>query len=129
MIKLSHQRSHPPKKKWKHTIRDEDDDEAEEEPLVPVPSYKGKEKVESKEDSEDVLAYIDVELQAAAEKVTQTPATKKRLLDIIAEITAEEAAAVKYASSPTLQPPAKSPSTTTKTTSKRREPPLEVLQH
>ena len=66
----------PPKKMRKHTIGDEDVDEAGEEPPVTVLSRKGKEKVESEEDSEDVSADINAELEAAAERVTQTPITK-----------------------------------------------------
>lgn len=63
---------------------------------------------------------IDAKLEAAAERVAQTLAAMKRLLDIIAKITREEVTIAKSPSTTTLQPPAKSPSTTTKTTSKHR---------
>lgn len=50
----------PPKRRRKHTIGDKYNDKPEEEP--PVPSHKGKKKVKSEEDSEDVSAYIDAEI-------------------------------------------------------------------
>ena len=76
--------------------------------------------MKSEDDSEDVSVDIDAEFEATTKRVTQTPASKKHLLDIITKITTEEAAVVKSTSVETLQPPAKSPSITTKITSKRR---------
>ena len=58
--------------------------------------------MKSEEDYEDVSVDIDAELEAAAERVTQTPAIKKHILNIITKITIEEAAAVKSTSVATL---------------------------
>lgn len=86
----------PPKQRKKHIIGEEDD-ESEEEPLVPVLSWKGKEKIISSDELEEDAEYINAELEVAATKVTHTATKKKCLLYIIVEITGEGSAAAKSA--------------------------------
>lgn len=104
----------PTRGRRKHTIGDDDEDETEEDPPIPVLSIKGKEKILHDEDSEEWFEYIDTQLEAAAERVTRTPAARKNLLDNIAEITAEDATTAKSTRAAPLQLPAKSPSATNK---------------
>lgn len=110
----------PTRGRFKHTIGDDDEEETKEEPPIPIPSSKGKEKVLHDEDSEKCSEDIDAELEATTDKVTHTPTARKNLLEIITEITTEVVATAKSTPTAPLQPPAKSPSATIKTTSKRK---------
>ncbi|XP_024033547.1 uncharacterized protein LOC112095674 [Citrus clementina] len=77
--------------------------EAEEESEKELISRKGKEKIATPPASEDEAEQVDVELEAAATKVTRTPTEAKQLLDIIATITAEGHATNAPAPAPSQQ--------------------------
>ena len=72
-----------------HIIREEEDEELEDEPPIPILSRKGKEKLATPPASEDEMEQVEAELAAAATRVTYTPAEAKQLLDIIAAIIVE----------------------------------------
>lgn len=114
----------PPKRRQKHIIRAEEEEpenEQDVEPPVPIFSNKGKEQVLSDDNSEDDQEDLDVDIKAPDTQVTQTTAEKKNLLDIIAEITADEPAAAKHAPAATQQTPTKSSAVTLKGSSKCKE--------
>ena len=96
----------PSKTRKKHIIQEDEEKEPEEEPLIPVFSRKGKEKMATPPASRDEMEQVDAKLAAVATKVTPTPVEAKQLLDIIAAITAE--GQVADASTPT--PPQQTPS-------------------
>ena len=89
------------KTRKRHIIQEEEDDEPEEEPSIPVLTRQGKKKIATPPSFDDENEQVDAELEAAATRVTRTPAEAKQLLDVIAAIIAEGQAT----DAPTPTPP------------------------
>ena len=79
-----------PKTRKKYIIQEEEEEDLEEEPSIPVLASKGKDKGKVKmatsPASEDEMEQVDAELAAVVARVTPTPEQAKQLLAIIAAV-------------------------------------------
>ncbi|KAH9763726.1 hypothetical protein KPL70_001262 [Citrus sinensis] len=106
--------------------KEQEEEDPEEKPSIPILAGKvkgkgkGKGKIATPPASKDEMEQVDVELVAAANRVTPTSAEAKQLLDIIAAITAEDQAADALTPIPPQQTPSQPGRTSPRQSSKRK---------